>query len=101
MTVEQFTPDTNTARRRAAGLGLAVVAAAAFGTSGSFADSLMDAGWTPGATVTTRIVVAALLLTPVALFQLRGRWDLLRRSAGTIVLSGLLAVAGCQLAYFY
>lgn len=104
MTVEQFTPDasgTNTAGRRAAGLGLAVTAAAAFGTSGSFADSLMDAGWTPGATVTARIVTAALLLTPIALFQLRGRWQLLRRSAGTIVLSGLLAVAGCQLAYFY
>ena len=102
MTVEQFTPYANGAanRRIAVGLGLAVASAAAFGTSGSFADTLMTTGWTPGAVVTVRILVAALLLTPLALFQLRGRWHRLRGSAGMIGAYGLLAVAGCQLAFF-
>jgi drug/metabolite transporter (DMT)-like permease len=102
MTVEQFTPYMSGQgnRRLALGLGLAVTSAAAFGTSGSFADALMSTGWTPGAVVTVRIVVAALLLTPLALFQLRGRWGRLRRSAGLIATYGLLAVAGCQFAFF-
>jgi drug/metabolite transporter (DMT)-like permease len=60
----------------------------------------MSTGWTPGAVVTVRILVAALLLTPIALLQLRGRWRQLRGSAGMIGGFGLLAVAGCQLAFF-
>ena len=96
MSVTQFTPY----RTRAVGLGLAVASAAAFGTSGSFADSLMSTGWTPGAVVTVRIVVAALLLTPLAVYQLRGRWHRLRGAAGLVAGYGLLAVAGCQLAFF-
>ena len=43
-------------RRRHRGLGLALASAATFGTSGSFAGSLLDAGWTPGAAVTVRVV---------------------------------------------
>jgi drug/metabolite transporter (DMT)-like permease len=82
------------------GLALAVLSAATFGTSGSFATSLIDAGWTPGAAVTARIVAAALMLTVPALFQLRGRWAKLRRSAGPVAGFGLIAVAGCQLCYF-
>lgn len=82
------------------GLGLAVLSAATFGTSGSFASSLMAAGWSPGAAVTTRVGLAALLLTAPALIQLRGRWGLLRRSLPAIVAYGLVAVGGCQLFYF-
>jgi drug/metabolite transporter (DMT)-like permease len=82
------------------GLALAVLSAATFATSGSFATSLIDAGWTPGAAVTARIVAAALMLTVPALFQLRGRWAQLRRSAGPVAAFGLIAVAGCQLCYF-
>lgn len=84
----------------AAGLGLATLSAATFGTSGSFASSLMDAGWTPGAAVATRIGLAALILTVPALVQLRGRWQLLRHSAGAVLAYGLVAVAGCQLFFF-
>lgn len=84
----------------AAGLGLATLSAATFGTSGSFASSLMTAGWTPGAAVMTRIGVAALILTVPALVQLRGRWQLLRRSLGAVLAYGLVAVAGCQLFFF-
>jgi drug/metabolite transporter (DMT)-like permease len=82
------------------GLGLAALSAATFGTSGSFAAALMSAGWTPGAAVTARVGVAALVLTIPALIQLRGRWALLRRSAGMVLTYGLLAVAAAQLCYF-
>jgi drug/metabolite transporter (DMT)-like permease len=83
-----------------AGLALAVLSAATFGTSGTFASSLIDAGWSPGAAVLARIATAALMLTIPATIQLRGRWDLLRRSAGKVAAYGLIAVAGCQFFYF-
>lgn len=83
-----------------AGLVLAVLSAATFGTSGTFASSLIDAGWTPGAAVTVRITLAALLLTVPAVVQLRGNWGLLRRGARMITAYGLVAVAGCQLCFF-
>src|SRR5436305_5134513 len=87
-------------RPRNAGLVLAVLSAATFGTSGTFAAALLAAGWSPAAAVTTRIAVAAALLTVPALVQLRGRWHLLRRNLPVIVLYGLLAVAGAQLFFF-
>jgi drug/metabolite transporter (DMT)-like permease len=83
-----------------AGLALAVLSAATFGTSGAFAASLLQAGWSPAAAVTCRVAVAALLLTVPAVLQLRGRWALLRRGAGKVAAFGLVAVAGCQLFYF-
>lgn len=82
------------------GLGLAVVSAATFGTSGSFASSLMSSGWSPGAAVTVRVGLAALVLTAPALLTLRGRWALLRSSLPAIAAYGLVAVGGCQLFYF-
>jgi drug/metabolite transporter (DMT)-like permease len=83
-----------------AGLTLAAASAATFGTSGTFASSLIRAGWSPAAAVLARIAVAALVLTGPALLQLRGRWTLLRRGAGRAAAYGLVAVAGCQLCYF-
>ena len=85
---------------RGAGITLAALSAATFGTSGAFAGSLLDAGWTPGAAVAARIVAAALVLTVPAMVQLRGRWGLLRRARGVIAAYGLIAVAGCQLFFF-
>ncbi|MDQ3455135.1 MAG: DMT family transporter [Actinomycetota bacterium] len=82
------------------GLLLALVSAATFGTSGSFAGALLDAGWSPGAAVTTRIGLAAVFLTVPALIQLRGRWILLRRNLGLVVIFGLAAVAAAQLFFF-
>lgn len=84
------------------GLLLAVVSAAMFGTSGSVAKSLLVEGWSPGAAVTLRIVVGALLLLPFALWEMRGRWHLLRRPLAWVHLGlfGLTAVAGCQLFFF-
>lgn len=84
-----------------AGLGLAVLSAATFGTSGAFAASLLEAGWTPGAAVTARVVTAALVLTVPALLVLRRTGASLRRGSRTVTVYGLVAVAGAQLAYFH
>jgi drug/metabolite transporter (DMT)-like permease len=89
-----------TAAASRAGLTLAVLSAATFGTSGAFASSLIGAGWSPAAAVITRVAVAAAVLTIPALIQLRGRWSMLRRGAGRAAAYGLVAVAGCQLFYF-
>lgn len=86
--------------RRGAGLGLAVLAAAAFGSSGAFAASLLEAGWTPGAAVTARLVTAALVLTPVALLTLRRSSRSLRGGMRRLTIYGLVAVAGAQIAFF-
>jgi drug/metabolite transporter (DMT)-like permease len=85
---------------RAAGLVLALLSAAAFSTSGSLAGSLISTGWTPGAAVVARLLVAAVVLTVPALLALRGRWSQLRAGAGTVLLYGVVAVAGAQFAYF-
>ena len=86
--------------RLAPGLGFAVLSASAFGLSGSLARGLMDAGWSSAAAVAIRILLAAAVLVPVAAVQLRGRWPLLRSNLPLIAGYGLVAVAGCQLAYF-
>jgi drug/metabolite transporter (DMT)-like permease len=82
------------------GFVLALLSAATFGTSGTFASALIDAGWSPGAAVTVRISVAALLLAVPAVVLLRGKWKVLWRNAGMVTIYGLVAVAGCQVAYF-
>lgn len=94
------TDDVRTARGVKLGLPLAIGAAFAFGMSGGWARGLIDAGWTPGAAVTVRIWVAALVLLIPTILSLRGRWGLLRRNAGMIAAYGLLAVTATQLFYF-
>lgn len=93
---------TTTTRSTAGGLGLtlAVISAASFGTSGTFASSMIDGHWSPTAAVLARTALAAALLTVPALLALRGRWHLLSRHAGRVIAFGLIAVAGCQLCYF-
>lgn len=83
-----------------AGFMLALGSAASFALSGTFASALMSAGWTPGAAVTLRITLAALVLAVPSIVMLRGNWDRVRRAWGPILLFGLLAVVGCQLAFF-
>lgn len=60
----------------------------------------MSEGWSAGATTMARLVFAALVLLVPTLTALRGQWHLVRRGWRPILLFGLLAVAGCQLAYF-
>jgi drug/metabolite transporter (DMT)-like permease len=83
-----------------AGIGLAVLASATFGSSGSFAESLISTGWSPAGVVAARVSIAALLLTIPAVLSLRGRWHLLKQSAPTILIFGVFAVAACQVFYF-
>jgi len=86
--------------RPGAGLGLALLSAASFGTSGSFARSLVSAGWSPVAAVTARVAVAAVLLAIPALVVMRGRWHTARGNSALVVLYGLVAVAGGQVCFF-
>lgn len=86
--------------RLAAGLVLAVVSATSFGMSGALARGLLDTGWSPGAATLARVALAAVVVLPLGLVALRGRWELVRRSAGVIGLYGVLAVAGAQFCYF-
>src|SRR5690606_33149959 len=75
-------------------------AALAFGMSGPFVKPLLEAGWSPAAAVTVRALVGGLVLAPVAIVSLRGRWGLLWRARTRILLIGLIGVAATQLAYF-
>lgn len=86
--------------KQGAGLALALLSAATFGTSGSFARSLTDAGWSPAAAVAGRIGAAALLLAVPAVVSLHGQWRLLPRKVGMVVTYGLVAVAGAQVCFF-
>ena len=82
------------------GLWFALVSAAAFGLSGSFAKSLFESGWSPGAAVAVRIGGAgAVLLVPVVLTLVR-QWGTVKRSLGRIALYGIVPIALCQLFYF-
>lgn len=85
---------------QASGLGIALFSSAVFGLSGSFAKSLLETGWTPGAAVTARLTGAALILALPAAWALKGRWSQLKDNWLTIVLFGLIGVAACQLFYF-
>jgi drug/metabolite transporter (DMT)-like permease len=86
--------------RQGAGIGLGLVSAMFFGTSGTFGSALIGAGWSPAAAVLARVCVAAVVLTVPALIALRGRWRLLRQSARLMVTYGLVGVAACQVCYF-
>jgi drug/metabolite transporter (DMT)-like permease len=83
-----------------AGIGLGLLSAMCFGTSGTFGAALIGSGWTPAGAVLARVCVASLTLTVPALFALRGRWPLLRRSWRQVVVYGLVGVAACQVCYF-
>ena len=86
--------------RRSAGVAIGLVSAMCFGTSGTFGSALIAAGWSPAGAVLGRVAIAALALTIPALITLRGRWSLLRRSAGQMVVFGLVGVDACQVCYF-
>lgn len=77
-----------------------MLSSAAFGTSGALAKGLLMAGWSPAAAVTWRVAIGALTLALPAALAMRGRWHLLRKGWPTMLLFGVIAVAGCQLAYF-
>jgi drug/metabolite transporter (DMT)-like permease len=82
------------------GLLLAVASAFTFGMSGPFAKSLMEAGWSPTAAVTARLAGGAVVM---AVFATVVKRDWIREAlqhAKTVVLYGLIPVAGAQLCYY-
>lgn len=85
---------------RMPGLVLALVSAAAFGSSGPFAKALLDSGWSPGGAVTVRIAGAALALMVPALVLIQGRWHLVLRNVWLITTFGVVAMAAVQLFFF-
>ncbi len=86
---------------KALGLLAVLVSSACFATSGSFAKALLETGWSSSSIVILRIGGAALVLLPFALVSLRGRWATVRAELPAVAAYGLVAVAGCQVAYFY
>ncbi|QGN46535.1 EamA family transporter [Micromonospora sp. WMMD558] len=83
-----------------AGLALAVFSALTFATSGTFARSLINAGWSAEAVVVARVGLAALVVALPAVLALRGRWPVLRRNVASIGVFGLLGVALAQVCFF-
>ncbi|TBL42527.1 EamA/RhaT family transporter [Verrucosispora sp. SN26_14.1] len=83
-----------------AGLALALLSAVTFATSGTFARSLINDGWSAEAVVVARVGIAALVLAGPALLVLRGRWAVLRRNIASIGVFGLLGVALAQVCFF-
>lgn len=61
---------------------------------------LLDAGWTPGAAVFWRMALASIVLAPLGIATMRGRWEELRAEWRTVVGFGVLAVAVAQYMYF-
>ncbi len=89
------------ARPTGLGLWIALASAATFGSSGPFAKSLLVEGWSSGAIVLLRVTGATLVLALPTILRLRGRWSLVRANLAGILAYGAVAVAGCQVAYFY
>lgn len=89
-------------RTSAVGVGtaMALASAATFGSSGPFAKALLNAGWSAGGAVLVRMGGAALVLVAATVVTTRGRWRPTRRSARTLGMFGVVAVAGAQLSYF-
>ena len=82
------------------GLAFALTSALTFALSGPFARALMDAGWTPTAAVIARLAGGAVALAAVATV-VRPQWLAeARRHARTVVLYGLIPIAGAQLCYY-
>ncbi|MEU1754639.1 EamA family transporter [Micromonospora matsumotoense] len=82
------------------GLALALLSAVTFATSGTFARSLIEAGWSAEAVVVARVGLAALVLAVPAVLALRGRAGVLRRNLGPVAVFGLLGVATAQACFF-
>ena len=83
-----------------AGLAVAVIGSLSFGTSGAFIKPLLEAGWSPSAAVTARVLLGGLVLLPLALVSLRGSWPALWRARWRVLAMALAGVAATQFFYF-
>lgn len=100
VTTAPAAPSAAPARGLTLGILLGIGASLAFATSGVFADSLFAIGWTPGAAVFWRVSVAAIVMLPVGLWLVRGRFRMVVDQWKTILGFGALAVLVAQLFFF-
>lgn len=82
------------------GLLFAVGSALAFGSSGPFAKALMEAGWSPTAAVTARLAGGAAAMVVFASVMRPSWFREARDHARTVVIYGLVPIAGAQLCYY-
>ncbi|MER7891814.1 EamA family transporter [Micromonospora sp. NPDC094482] len=82
------------------GLGLALLSAVTFATSGTFARSLIESGWSAPSAVIARVGIAAVVVAVPAALSLRGKWHVLRRNLSVVGVFGLLGVALAQVCFF-
>lgn len=87
-------------RGTAAGLALALVSAASFGLSGPFAKALIDAGWSANGAVLVRLAGAAAVFAVLLAVLRPGTVAAIRRDGPALLLYGLLATGGVQVAFF-
>ncbi|MHA3683012.1 EamA family transporter [Leucobacter sp. HY1908] len=83
------------------GFLFAIGSAALFAMSGIFASALMEAGWSAGAAVTVRVLLATAVLAVPTVLALRGQWRMVLAAWQPVLLFGLIAVTLCQLAYYF
>jgi drug/metabolite transporter (DMT)-like permease len=82
------------------GIAFAVASALSFGMSGPFAKALIQAGWTPNAAVTARLAGGALVIAVFATLVHRGWIREAIRHYTTVLIYGLIPIAGAQLCYY-
>jgi drug/metabolite transporter (DMT)-like permease len=82
------------------GVTFAAASALTFGTSGPFAKALMAAGWTPTAAVVARLAGGAVVMVLVATLVHRAWAREAVQHSKTILLYGVIPIAGAQLCYY-
>lgn len=87
-------------RAASVGLAFAVVSAVSFGLSGPFAKALIDAGWSSAGTALVRIGGSAVVVLALLAVLRPGVITAVRRDAPALLLYGVLAMAGVQVAFF-
>jgi len=87
-------------RRGALGILMGLAAGFAFGAGGTIIKPLFAEGWSPGAAVFGRLVVAAIALAIPALIAVRFDLRPLLRAWRLVLAYAVLAVAGVQLAFY-
>lgn len=82
------------------GIAVALVSAATFGIAGALAKPLLLAGWSPATVVLLRVAGGVVVLWPLVIWSMRGRWSRLPSNLPGVAAFGVVGVAGSQLAYF-
>ncbi len=82
------------------GIWLTVASGLTFALSGPFGKALMNAGWSPGGVVLTRLTGAAVVLTTLAAILDRPGLRTAHRHLGTVTGYGVLALAVVQATFF-